>query len=194
MKRSERAGASDAGVEPPSTGARENQQVRCEDEDGYTGFLASEEDEDGKGNGDAAPGRLLEEGGGSDSEEDESEEHTDDDDDQSGEGGDDRDGGESSDDGERSRHTEDEEEDGMLRQQSSSSPWGAKAGLSTRILGNHHGDRAARSLARKYEQDEEACFARIKELWAEQVCASVRDRVADGGEGGRTHLLLALVV
>lgn len=69
----------------------------------------------------------------------------------------------------------------MLRHQSSS-PWRARAGLSTRILGNH-GDGAARSLARKYEQDEEACFARVKELWAEQVCLlSVHDLVRDGEE------------
>lgn len=48
-------------------------------QDEYRGVVTTEEEDDNKGLGDAAPGRLLEEGGGSDSDEDETDsDHTED--------------------------------------------------------------------------------------------------------------------
>ena len=47
-------------------------------QDEYRGVLPTEEEDDSKGIGDAAPGRLLEEGGGSDSDEETDSDHTED--------------------------------------------------------------------------------------------------------------------
>lgn len=83
-----------------------------------------------------------------------------------------------------SQSEDDDEDDDVLRLSQSSSPrWGAgRGGLSTagspvRLaqrarLDNDHGDGSALAMAKTYEEDEDACFARVKDLWEEKVCAA----------------------
>lgn len=84
--------------------------------------------------------------------------------------------------------SEDEDEDSSLSSSSAAGGWGrggvrsrSKGGKSSR-QGSGAGGRRSRSggdlvssssLAKKYEDDEEACFTRVKELWHERVSSSV---------------------
>eukprot|EP00903_Cladosiphon_okamuranus_P011861 g11142.t1 len=186
-------GIGDADVEPPSRGPREEQNDIGED--GYEGVLTTEEEEDDDqhANEDAAPGRLLEEGGGSDSQEDDDDEEDNDDDDSTDGGESDEhseeeeeDGDDSYDDGSSSdSQCEDDDEDSSLSSAAAGARWGRggvrsrKGGGSLSRQGGGAGSRRGRSggdlvsssssLANKYEDDEEACFTRVKELWHERV-------------------------
>ncbi|CAM9667804.1 unnamed protein product, partial [Ectocarpus sp. 13 AM-2016] len=144
-------------------------------QDEYEGVLTTEEEEDEHANEDAAPGRLLEEGGGSDSQEDD----TDDSEDHSEDGhddDDDEDGDDSYDDGSYDSH-EEEMEASLMGDEVRSGRSGGMVGSSMsrdnsdarsrRGRGRSGGEISA--LANKYEDDEEACVTRVKELWHDRV-------------------------
>ncbi|CAM9738124.1 unnamed protein product, partial [Ectocarpus sp. 4 AP-2014] len=186
-----RGGIGDADVEPPSRGAREEARDDL-GEDEYEGVLTTEEEEDEHANEDAPPGRLLEEGGGSDSQEDD----TDDSEDHSEDGhddDDDEDGDDSYDDGSYESH-EEEMEASLVGDEVRSGRSGGVAGSSMSRDSSEARSRRGRgrgvgevsALANKYEDDEEACFTRVKELWHDRVLLPLSQaEVAELSEGVR---------